>query len=570
MKLTEATKANILFRGDLVKRKDISILVLSNLTVNLFQEAILFQLYTNGFNPDITFGDYNAIVTDSKKAKDYDVVIVIWDLSNLIEFLPFKLSRMDNEEINKVQQQIFSQFDIVFENLNRASLAIVTEFSTVPFNNYSITKNAIDHFADILNRELTKRANKSTFLIDIDKIYSTLGSSQSVDYRFYNQFKALHKFDFFYKLSDKVATIINSLNGNIKKVLVLDCDNTLWNGVVGEDDYTGIRLSSNEKEGVPFYLVHEIIHSLYNKGVLLCLNSKNNIKDVEEVFSKREDFKLNSDWFIIKKVNWTDKASNLRDIALELNVGLDSLIFVDDSEYEINLVRKELPFVKCYQVPKKLYTYPELFLELSNEFFNPNLTTEDSNKTKQYIQENKRKNLKSESTNIESYLESLGLKIKYFINEKNHIERISQMTQKTNQFNFTTKRYTTTDIENFMSQESKCVISYSVSDNFGDYGITGLTIIDTEINEIDTFLMSCRIIGRNIEKAIFNILINQFKHNSHSFLLNHIYSKKNLVLEEVVNNLLLTADNKDEIKTTYSISFALMKPFQINYIEIQA
>ena len=217
----------------------------------------------------------------------------------------------------------------------------------------------------------------------------------------------------------------------------------------------------------------------------------------------------------IKKVNWNDKAQNLREISEELNIGLDSIVFIDDSDFEIELIKTKIPQITSIKVPSKIHEYPTLFRDIFSLFFDISKSAEDKIRTEFYKQQNLRSNEKKKTNNIEDFLSSLKLNIKLFVDHKDSVPRMAQMTQKTNQFNLTTKRYTEGDISQFILNKDYKVFCISVSDKFGDSGITGLCILKLDRSEklaiIDTFLLSCRVIGRNIEHVFMDTIINKIK-----------------------------------------------------------
>ena len=234
----------------------------------------------------------------------------------------------------------------------------------------------------------------------------------------------------------------------------------------------------------------------------------------------------------INKSNWSDKVSNLSAIAKELNIGLDSLVFIDDSSFEVNLIREQLPEVTVLQVPKRLYEYPKMLRENRGLFYNLSFTAEDKKKIDMYKQQVERETVKEKFTDIEDYLASLELKMTIYQDDEAIIPRMSQLSQKTNQFNLTTKRYTEGNIKSFIEKDVSKVIAFSVSDKFGDSGVTGLCIInlhdETQSAEIDTLLMSCRIIGRNIEYAFIDYIIDMMKEKKVSSIkASYIKTQKN-------------------------------------------
>jgi FkbH-like protein len=294
---------------------------------------------------------------------------------------------------------------------------------------------------------------------------------------------------------------------------------------------------------------------------------------VDEVIKSHADMQLRDEHITINKSNWTDKATNLKEIAQELNIGLDSLVFVDDSSFEINLIREQLPEITVLQVPERLYEYPKMLRENSGLFYNLSLTAEDSKKIEMYKHLVKRESIKKEFTDIEDYLSSLELKITIFENDESIIPRMSQMSQKTNQFNLTTKRYTEGDIRNFIDDLDSNVYAFSVADKFGDSGVTGLCIVSDNSNnesaEIGTLLMSCRIIGRNIEYAFMDYIIGKTKEKRISAIkAKYVKTQKNEQVKEFYDKCGFKLVDGDESKINYALSLMDYKPRKIKYIEV--
>lgn len=495
------------------KDDEYRIALLSNITANQIKEILEYKLMFNHINASTTIGDYDNIVSDSAKFKSFNVVVVFMELCNLVDSLIFKIDTYDDIQFDEILNKAKIEIDLLFDNLRSTSLVLFNKFATVSVHHLNTpVTNKLERLATILNQYLeTKQANNIRF-IQIDKIIANIGVLSAVNLRFYYSSRALYSVDFFNAYVNYVAPIILAANGRTKKALIFDCDNTLWKGVLGEDGFDNIQMDSYSRDGKFFYEVQTIALSLSKRGILLGLCSKNNEKDVDEVLLSHPGMILKSDDITIKKVNWTDKASNLRTIAKELNIGLDSIVFVDDSDFEINLIREQLPEVTTLQVPKKLYDYPKLIKENLSLFYQLSESKEDLQKSRMYKEEASREREKSKYETFKDYLISLELECKIELNNTSLIPRISQLTQKTNQFNLTTTRYTEKDIENFLTMNNE-VYTWSLSDKYGDYGLTGLCILrtDPEHNKaiIDTFLMSCRIIGRNVEYAVMNFIMDE-------------------------------------------------------------
>jgi FkbH-like protein len=354
----------------------------------------------------------------------------------------------------------------------------------------------LSQITSVLNQYLEEKNNINIRLIDIDKVISHLSISASVDLRYYYSSKALYSINFYKKYFEYVKPIFLSVTGKIKKALIFDCDNTLWKGVLGEDGFDGIKM---------FQEVQYLALNLSKKGVIVGLCSKNNAIDIDNVLENHPDMILKEGDIVIKKINWRNKVSNLKHISQELNIGLDSIVFIDDSSFEVELIKKELPEISVFQVPVTEYEYGLMIREVGNLFYNPSQTKEDVQKSIFYKERLVRCN---DKTSIESYLKTLDLTIDVFVDDLSQISRISQMTQKTNQFNLTTKRYTENEIKGLINSKSHTIITIKISDKYGDNGITGLAILDFNELQIDTLLLSCRILGRNIEYKFMDIIVN--------------------------------------------------------------
>ena len=289
-----------------------------------------------------------------------------------------------------------------------------------------------------------------------------------------------------------------------KKCLVLDLDNTLWGGVLGEDGIEGIKLGG-DYPGKAFHYFQEALLELSKSGVILTVCSKNNEADVLEAWDKNPFMVLRKDNFASWRINWTDKATNIKEIAEELNIGLDSFVFIDDNPTERELIKQVLPMVEVPGFPVQPYELPVFFKEIVEKYFRVySVTSEDKKKTEQYKANAQRAQAQRSFVDFDSFLESLDIQIAIEAANEFNVPRIAQMTQKTNQFNLTTKRYTDADVRSFM-QAGRRIWCVSVADKFGDNGITGCIMVNGDT--IDTFLLSCRILGKGIEIAFIKKIL---------------------------------------------------------------
>ena len=356
------------------------------------------------------------------------------------------------------------------------------------------------------NKKILQLRNKYKNILIFD-FYNLSKNNEIYDLKYWYLARIKFNKDFFEKAAKEIELLINTYKYGSKKVLVLDMDNTLWGGVVGEEE---IKLS-NDGIGKIYLDFQKNIKKLKDLGVLLAICSKNNYEDGIKGLNHPSSVLKEND-FIIKKINWNHKADNIREIAKELNLGLDSFVFIDDNPVERESVKQILPEVTVPEFPKEIYYLNDWFLDVVKKYFAKiTLTKEDVLKQKQYENNLKRKQLEKNIT-YEEFLKSLEIKLDFYIDDDRFIERYAQMTQKTNQFNLTTKRYTAHDIKNFIFSDNYTVIAVNYKDKFGDEGITALVILEEKKDKviIDTFLMSCRILKRDVEKEIINKIIEMF------------------------------------------------------------
>jgi FkbH-like protein len=505
MKYSELLKQNDILGESLkVEVDSFDIVIFSNIMVHQAKEICEYSLRAVDVPAKVSIGGYDNIVQDSFQKTSNNVVIIFWELCNLFHGLHYKIDLLSKLEFDSLIEKTKKEIDIVVSNLKNSSFVLMNKFSSMFFSGCGLQGERMRLLRDTLNSYISSKESNNLKLIDLDSIISRCTIDSAVDFRNYKTTKTLYSVSFFKKYFAYISPVFLALTGKVKKAIIFDCDNTLWKGVLGEEGFEGIKI---------FEEVQSLALALSKRGVLLCLCSKNNPADVDEVLRNHKDMILRDENIIIKKVNWEDKVTNIKAISHELNIGLESLVFVDDSDFEINFVRQELPMVKVFHVPKREYEYSSMFRELTDLFYTPSLTEEDYKKVSIYKDQFKRKKMEGESNSIEEYLESLELKVVSSIDDARNVPRLSQLTQKTNQFNLTTRRYTESDIEMFIRSEKAMVLSFQVSDKFGDNGIVALVILKF-INDsavIDTFLMSCRVIGRNVELKIMDVIVERLK-----------------------------------------------------------
>ena len=346
--------------------------------------------------------------------------------------------------------------------------------------------------------------------VDFSEFTSRYDSASLVNWKYYLMSQTLLNPKLAHEFQAWWTRIEEEMALKRKKCLVLDLDNTLWGGVLGEDGIDGIKLGGDYPGKAYSYWQRSLLQ-LSRQGVILAICSKNNEADVLEAWEKNPAMLLKREHFSAMRVNWNDKATNMRELAAELNIGLDSMVFLDDNPTERELIKQLMPEVVVPEFPDKPYQLMPFFKELVESYFRIYaVTDEDRRKTEQYHANARRNAEQSRFADLETYLYSLDMALDVIPADVHNLPRIAQMTQKTNQFNLTTRRYSEADVQ-LRLDDGWRIYCMSVSDRFGDNGITGtifLEPVDDVTVSIDTLLLSCRILGKGIEEAFFKTVLN--------------------------------------------------------------
>ncbi len=357
-------------------------------------------------------------------------------------------------------------------------------------------------------------------------------------------------------VADEIRHLVDVNTRTAKKVLVLDLDNTLWGGLAGENDRNPVVLSDDHL-GLVYKNAQRVIKQIKEQGTILCIASKNNEDDALEIIENHPHQILRKSDFAALKINWQSKDLNIRELAEELNLGLDSFVFVDDSRAERELVKHALPEVSVSDFPENIEKLPEFFSQIYRKYFEkPSLTAEDFSKTEQYTSNAKRNSLKSSAASFDEYLEQLDIKITR-LNPDEHKDRIFQLVNKTNQFNLTTRRYSESQMWDVFSDKSSRIYAYGVSDSFGDNGLTAVVMVNIQEGKLATisdFVMSCRIMGRRIENAVLDDVESDLQKAGCDEIEGiYVPTKKNLPVRELYASLGYKAVSSDAEKSVYRL-----------------
>ncbi len=293
----------------------------------------------------------------------------------------------------------------------------------------------------------------------------------------------------------------------LKKCLVLDLDNTLWGGVVGEDGLQGIKLDMNAP-GANFIAFQQTILDLWNRGVILAINSKNNYEDAMAVIKNHPNMVLKEKHFAAMRINWQDKADNMRELAKELNVGMDSFVFLDDDPMNRSLVKAVLPEVEVPELPSNPEQYAKFLMNMPY-FESAAITDEDKMRGNLYVTEKLRKEAEDRFANKGEFLKDLNIELKCYVDDPSCISRLAQLTERTSQFNTNKKSLTEKEVADFILDKNYKVFYGQAQDKFGDYGIISFALVRKDGDKnwiVESLLMSCRALGRGIEEAFMDKL----------------------------------------------------------------
>lgn len=410
-----------------------------------------------------------------------------------------------------------------------------------------------------INRQLTTLASTHTgvHILDYDALVAQHGRKAWYDNHKWLTMRMPIAAECLVHLADEWLRFIHPLTGKICKCLVCDLDNTLWGGIIGEDGMDGIQLGI-EYPGAAYIDMQRTILDLCQRGIVLAICSKNNHEDAMEVIRNHPNMLIRSSHLAAVKINWLDKVQNLRQISTELNIGIDSLAFVDDNPAECELVRRHLPEVTVIELPEDPMQYAAT-LRCCPALERLTVSEEDRSRGQMYAQQRDRSQLQQAADSLEDYYHSLQMVAEIALVNTSTLPRVAQLTQKTNQFNLTTRRYNEQQIADYASDPNWRVYWCRVTDRFGDNGIVGV-IITHQIHaqwEIDTFLLSCRVIGRTVETALLATIAQHAQECGAARLVGSFHpTKKNSPSSEVYRSHGFTCISESDDKTTWSLDLA--------------
>ncbi len=380
---------------------------------------------------------------------------------------------------------------------------------------------------------------KNVYLIDLDMIQSQYGRKQFADPKLYYIAKMPISLEVLPETAKRVLATILTLRGSFKKCVVCDLDNTLWGGVIGDDGLNGIQIGELGS-GHAFSELQMWLKDLKNRGILLAVCSKNNLENARLPFEQHPEMVLKLDDFSMFVANWEDKSGNIRNIQQTLNIGMDSLVFLDDNPFERNLVRSLIPEICVPELPEDPALYLQ-YLRSLNLFETASYSADDAKRTQQYQEASQRRSFETSFTSYEDYLQGLEMKAVAAPFDAFYTPRIAQLTQRSNQFNLRTIRYTEAQIEAVMQDDRHLTLYFMLKDKFGDHGLISVVILDKQDSEtlfVSEWLMSCRVLKRGMEEFIVNKMVETAKnHGFKKIIGEYIPTPKNAMVKDLYETM---------------------------------
>lgn len=527
---------------------DTKIAVLGDTATQFLVTALRGCAFSRGINAEIYEAEYNQIFPE-----------IVDDNSGLYSFSPdhtviYMSSEMLFDEFCKlppdqrttfasaVSSRIIGQWNMIKSRLNCRIIQFnFVENNDMLFGNFG-AKTPSSYIFQLrkLNVLLMEAAaeDKSVYIADLSALQNTYGRQTTYADKYYYSARLAISMDMLPYAADSVIDIISSLTGKFKKCVVLDLDNTLWGGVIGDDGINNIQIGELGT-GRAFSDLQKWLKELKNRGIILAVCSKNNEDTAKEPFEKHPEMVLRLSDIAMFVANWEDKASNIRFIQQTLNIGMDSIVFIDDNPFERNLVRELVPGITVPELPEDPAQYLS-FLKSLNLFETTSFSSEDADRTSQYQAEARRAQLQQSFSSIDDYLESLEMVGTAKPFDAFHTPRISQLTQRSNQFNLRTIRYTEDEIAEIAGSDKYLTLYFTLKDKFGDHGLISVVILEKQGENlfVNEWLMSCRVLKRTVEELIVNTMIKTAaEHGFRKVIGEYIPTAKNSMVKDIYEKM---------------------------------
>ena len=393
-------------------------------------------------------------------------------------------------------------------------------------------------------------------VVDFEGLVRRVGMHQWEDPKLWMLAKIAGGSKFANEFVEEIMPILRESAGRRRKCLVLDLDNTLWGGIIGEDGIAGVKLGGDYPGNIYQEFQRRVI-DLWKKGVMLAINSKNNPTDAEEMINGHPEMLLNLNHFVSQQINWVDKVDNLKNIAKQINIGLDSLVFVDDNPVECERVSKALPEVTVFQVPSDLAQLPRQFSAICKLFEGATVSEEDRQRNLMYQQNQLRQLQMTAVSSVEEFLGGLDMEAEVEFLNNGNLSRAVQLLHKTNQFNVTTRRHSEQFVTSLMTNPNWLMYAVRLKDKFGDNGIVLIAFVELSGKNarLDTFLMSCRVIGRSLENTVIGVISDDLRERGVEVLIGeYIPTAKNEMVSDLFPRMGFSPAEQSSPGRFYSLS----------------
>lgn len=506
-------------------RSRLKVAVLRNITIEAIKPMMEKEAGLLDVGVEVNFGNFDNAMQDSIDSvlvnDKHDLYVINLNKFAALSTICDSFPALDDEIIQYNVDHFCNLIANVVGNIvdkQPGSLIALhnIEYFCYPEKRYSqsFEYRCQNSIVNIINERLIQIALQypQATIVDNDLILRRIGEEKFYDLRYWYFARAPYSNNAMHQFSLAYINLLKKISVGQKKCLVLDCDNTLWGGVIGEDGLQGIVLG-DQGNGMAYKAFQQFITNLSTNGILLALCSKNNENDVWSVFDSHPHMLLKREQIAAHRINWQPKDENIIELANELNIGLESIVFVDDSEFEVNLVASSLPSVSTIHLDKKKPSQFIRKIQQSELFAQEEIILEDQKKTRSYQEQKERFRLKTKMS-LEDYLASLKTEALIRIANAGDIKRIAQMSQKINQFNLTTMRLSEYDVKSYLQSDAHDFFLLEARDIYGDLGIVGYMHLETlSRNEarIRNLALSCRALGRNLEHLFLRSVMSRLK-----------------------------------------------------------
>lgn len=563
----KSLKIELLNNNFLVEK---NIAILGGSTTSEIKNILELFLLNNGIKANFYESEFNKYYEDALFGNDIlnnfnpDIIYIHTTNVNIQRYSSLQESE---DEVKKLLDNEIKKYKSIWNSLSKFNCAIIQNNFDYPENRSLGNLDTSDihgktYLINQLNLAFAKssREIKNLYINDINYLSSYLGIKNWFDKSLWHQAKYALSMDAIPELAFNISKIINSIFGKTKKCLVLDLDNTCWGGVIGDDGLNGIHIGTETAVAETYTAFQKYAKELKERGITLAVCSKNDFENAKEGF-EHPDSILKFNDFTSFKANWDPKHQNIINISKEINIGIDSLVFIDDNPVERDIVSSQAPSVCVPNVGSDVINFINHIDK--NGYFEPlSLSADDINRNQYYEDNKKRADEQASFDSYEDFLISLNMSAEIKSFSSVYLDRITQLTNKTNQFNLTTKRYTAGEIENIKKSKDYIKIYGKLSDKYGDNGLIAITIgrVENSICHIDLWLMSCRVLKRDMEFAMLDELVRQCKEKNINEIIAYYYkSPKNSMVLDLYEKFGFTKIETNNEDTIWKINISNYK-----------